>query len=463
MNKFAVDSTIDLDGLARKIRDQQLACKAFFATRQARIDDVEDRLIAEIDRLHAQLNDWGGYEADLGKFRESLRNEREELDLAAVEMESRASQLDQQRLELDAQRDQIEHELEDERVRLRSASQEDQAQWQQSLEAAKAELANESSLRMIAESQRDALDGRLADQLARFARLEAETREVKEELLSARHEEHQLRSQLAESRKLLDQRAKQLKALRDTVERERGASGENAAELNLLQQDREQLQTRVHELEAELAKAASPSGELEELNDLRRRFEMAVEDVRKLRQANEQLERKLQEVSSTAAPADDGTWEQRKQQLLHRLSQMEESGSDASQLERLNNAVRMTDEVVAEKDRQIADLVCKIQSLQDALGEAAREEVRRTSRSGDEHLAAEQERLCKLQEEWREKFRAAEIEIAVQRAENARHRAELDERARDIEAQLALAKKQVAISASQKGDEANKARKRWFK
>ncbi len=464
MNKFDVDTTVDLQGLGRKIRDQKAACKSFFATRQNRIRAVEGRLTAEVERVRTQLDDWVDYQKRLATLQESLEQERQELARAAADMDAKACELDQERLEIDTKRRETQQELEQERARLHTDSREEMAAWQQSLETLKADLEAQTSLRLKIESEREALHEQLAEHLARFARLESDAREAKEELVSARHEEHELRSQLTESRKLLDQRAKQLKALRETAERERGQeqAAANTEELNLVRQERDQLEAKVRGLEADLSKVAKQEDQLGELNDLRRRFEMAVEDVRKLRNANEQLERKVQQASAETPAAEQGSWEQQKQQLLARLSAIDNDQVDPDEIAKLENAVRMTDNVVAQKDQQIADLLSKLQCLQDSLAEAAQEEIQRTNRSHDENLSVEHDKLQKLQEEWREKLRAAEVEIAVQRAENARQRAELDEKARDIEAQLALAKKQVALSASQKEVDP-KSRRGWFK
>jgi hypothetical protein len=177
-----------------------------------------------------------------------------------------------------------------------------------------------------------------------------------------------------------------------------------------------------------------------------------------LRKANEQLERKNQQASKPAA--EQLTWEQRKRQLLAQGSTDETDKPAAQEPTSLDDTVRMTDEVILQKDQKIAELMSKLQRLQDAVEEAAREKMEQANADQTMAQTAEQERLRKLQEEWREKLRGAEVEIAVQRAENARRRAELDEKARDIEAQLALAKKQVALSA--KKDDSPRTKKRWF-
>ena len=52
----------------------------------------------------------------------------------------------------------------------------------------------------------------------------------------------------------------------------------------------------------------------------------------------------------------------------------------------------------------------------------------------DELVQQERENLRRMQEEWREKLRRAEIEISVERAKIARERVELEEKLRSLEA-----------------------------
>jgi len=95
--------------------------------------------------------------------------------------------------------------------------------------------------------------------------------------------------------------------------------------------------------------------------------------------------------------------------------------------------LRATDQAIAAKDREIAELR---QLLQDqsknlgtvAVGAAALGQML----DNDAIIREERENLRKLQEEWREKLRQAEIEIAVERAKLARQRAELEERLREL-------------------------------
>ncbi len=424
MNEFVVEADVDLDELARKIREQKSACESFFANRQTRISDVENRLISEIETIRTQLDRWVDFHLQLESIQEAIKKQQQELDRVSVELQSRSCELDEQRMEIDSTRVKMCEELEAERAKLQEVPNEEHADVLASVEALKSEMDTQTTLRAQIESDRDALNEQLAEQHARFARLEDDAREAKEELLSARHEEHELRSQLAESRKLLDQRAKQLKTLRENVEHERKhgkVAAANEAELDQLRQERDQLQRKSQKLEQQLTEHLANQNSENELSDLRRRFEMAVEDVRKLRKANEQLERKVQRTSKSAKD-EPISWDDRKQQL-----QSQAAGNDnpslAKDMATLNDAVRMTDEIVAQKDQQIVELMSKLQRLQDAVEQAAQEKIDQADADKAVAQSAEQERLRKLQEEWREKLRGAEVEIAVQRAENARRRA----------------------------------------
>ena len=53
---------------------------------------------------------------------------------------------------------------------------------------------------------------------------------------------------------------------------------------------------------------------------------------------------------------------------------------------------------------------------------------------GDEIIRRERENLAKLQDEWKEKLREAELEISVQRAKIAREQAELEDKLREFRA-----------------------------
>ena len=124
----------------------------------------------------------------------------------------------------------------------------------------------------------------------------------------------------------------------------------------------------------------------------------------------------------------------------------------------IEETVRVTDEIVNEKDLQIERLKAEIQSLGEMVmadchtdDQAEAEKGREELLDADAVIQQERTNLEKLQNEWREKLRAAEVEIAVERAQNTRLRNELEEKLGDVKVQLAQAKKmaQAATNNSQ--------------
>jgi chromosome segregation ATPase len=162
------------------------------------------------------------------------------------------------------------------------------------------------------------------------------------------------------------------------------------------------------------------------------------------RRAKAELEAWLEESPSAlpalpaqAAPATALDWEAEKRRLLAALEaegdgSSSETGSHAEALAEIQEVVRRTDMLLAEKDREIAELK---QLLQDqsanlgsvAVGAAAIGQLL----DADEIVREEREKLRRLQAEWEEKMRTAEIEISTERAKLARQRAELEEMLRE--------------------------------
>ena len=129
-------------------------------------------------------------------------------------------------------------------------------------------------------------------------------------------------------------------------------------------------------------------------------------------------------------------WESQKRMMLAKLeADFDEDDPEQAQ-DRLTveGAIRMTDEAVAEKDRELEELRRLLddqsQNLSGvAVGASAIAEMLDT----DELVKQEREKLEALQQEWREKLRKAEIDISVERAKIARERAQLEERLQALE------------------------------
>ncbi|HCK42640.1 MAG TPA: hypothetical protein DHW22_13525 [Planctomycetaceae bacterium] len=211
------------------------------------------------------------------------------------------------------------------------------------------------------------------------------------------------------------------------------ASDESSPELVSLRSERDALADRVFKLENSPPEVID--GDLQqEISDLQRRFELAADDVRQLKQINSKLQEQLsQQPLAAEDPAIDGSdWQAQKSRLLAELDAEEQSSlTDERRAARatIEGTIMLTDQVVAEKDKQIAELQASLEARPakaeiETMKHAIQEEIC----SNDELIQTERRRLEKLQQEWQEKLRSAELEISVDRAKLARERSDLEER-----------------------------------
>jgi hypothetical protein len=282
-------------------------------------------------------------------------------------------------------------------------------------------------------------------------------------LAIVQQEEREMRERVSHLGKLLNGRAEELRALRvqvATLTRERdelrdqlahawqqSPEGDPKAREDLdtaraeenarLRADRDLLAERLSAAEQRLEDGNSDDDD-NRRQELQRRFEMAVQDLREQKERNVDLENQLARKGAAAAPTLGiaGDWEAQKRQLLESLAadddEEENDDEDPEVAERrlsLQATIAITDEVVAQKDREIAELR---QLLEEQAGNIGSIAVGATAIAGildqDELIAQERARLAQVQAEWREKLRQAEIDISVQRATIARDRAEIDEK-----------------------------------
>lgn len=187
----------------------------------------------------------------------------------------------------------------------------------------------------------------------------------------------------------------------------------------------------------------TPSDSPEELDRLQRRLEMATQEIRELKQQlQEQAARPAPSSSpaaaSKAAALDSKSfdWETQKKRLLQELETDFDSSQPAQAKEklRLEDVIRETDRIIAEKDRELADLRQLLEEQSSCPGtpepdNAAREQLL----DADEIVAAERAKVLQLQHEWQEKLRKTEVEISIERAKIARERLQLEEKIRAIQ------------------------------
>ncbi len=213
-------------------------------------------------------------------------------------------------------------------------------------------------------------------------------------------------------------------------------------ELDELRAERQHLLDRLAQSEND--PGSHPQTELSEQqhDDLRRRFEMAVEDVRELKACNAELEEKLrqgvrgEQAAVTNSPSDTGLdWAAQKQRLLAQLDDFDDDDEEEARDKlAVDGAIRITDQVVAEKEKEIVELKAQ-------LAKAPAEQEHHAGAAdligNDEAIQSERAKLIQLQDDWKQKLRKAEIEISVEKAKVARERTQLEEQLHVYEARLA--------------------------
>ncbi len=239
----------------------------------------------------------------------------------------------------------------------------------------------------------------------------------------------------------MNQRAAQLTEARGRIEElihQQETSTEDAArseELIALERERDELQDALGELKSKVAAntAAQDEGALK---DLRRRFELAVESVRSLKSRNEALTEQINDLRE-AAEANPSAGSE-----TPRVKSPSEQEAESKQAA---EATLVADRLLAQKDKKIGQLEAMVKSLHHNV-EQLQNRPTPDQTEGAAPLSADE--FQRVQQEWLEKQRSSEVEIAVERAHNARIRSELEEKMRDVEAQLALARKKSNITPS---------------
>jgi chromosome segregation ATPase len=266
--------------------------------------------------------------------------------------------------------------------------------------------------------------------------------------------EHKFQLALADVQKLRQENGE----LREELATRPEASDAESPELVAIRAERDMLEARVAELEAATTAAAAAPGQ-QELEDLHRRFEMAVEDVRELKQENAKLRDQLAKAKPAVggdAPAASGKldWAAQKARLLATLAEEEGDGpiDHDRKKERLSiqDTIEATERALAEKEQELAELREATEEADANRGPDLREQTEAIL-NADEIIAQERERLTQLQAEWEQKVRTAELEMSIERAKLAREQAALKERIFELEK-----------LAPQSADESGKPRRRWL-
>jgi chromosome segregation ATPase len=436
---------------------------------QARQDELaarESALQAAHERLHQE-------QAELQKLREQLAHDSAQLGRLRQCLEARAAELDAQRDRLTSRWDQ----LKEQRRRIAEHFRQQRAEQNRQIEVLRKASAGAGSAENSAPLQR-ALDealarsDRLSEQLTQAAH-EAQLRG--EELQAARAETSRLQQQVAGLHKELEALRKASQAAPPS----RDASAPAQAEKEVLIQRLVKQAEKIAAVEQELARAHQELAKLKDqqsngggsdhrLEDMHRRYEMAIEDLKAERARRLELEAQLARAKASASSSSsEGTldWESQKRRLLASLEADfdDDEASEERKQQRLaiEDVIRKTDEIVAAKNREVESLeqLLKEQSSNvGALGVGVNAVAEVLDK--DEVIRQERENLLQLQNEWREKLRQAEIDISLDRAKIARERAELEQKLSEIR-QAAAASASGGKPSSDKADKKPSVR-RWL-
>ena len=273
--------------------------------------------------------------------------------------------------------------------------------------------------------QRERVHGFLAAQRERVQRIEAE--------LSARIE--QCRIELTRQQEELDTRrakldeAEQALAQRQlALEHERGQQDAQRAQMEGL---RETLSRRSADLDARQEQIEALRSRTEEQ---RRRI---VRDLRARRQAlltqpqRREPDSKRQPPSkpAPAEPAGRLSWEAEKERIMAALESEDNGSQTTVRRTEIEEVIRVTEDALAEKDREIEEMKQVLDSQASNIGQVAVGAVALGEiLDKDALIREERENLKRLQQQWEEKLRRAEIEISLERAKLARGKAELEEK-----------------------------------
>jgi hypothetical protein len=368
------------------------------------------------------------------------------------------------------------------------------AELESSLAAAEASAANERFdddllLRSEASERRCVeLEAELVSLRAAAAAREGElthddeVRELRVELELYRESEAALRKESAELREKLEQAKANSDDVAENEERLAAfalASADRIAEDERRDSQLEELRRELADVERDLAQEREIRRSLEEerqaaegvassgSGDLQRRYEFAMDDVRSLKRRVLDLEDEVRRAKSSggagASAAAGGAldWESQKRRLLEQLSEESDESLDADERTAIENAIKMTDEVIAEKEAELEELrrLLEYRSAMvpdAAVGAAALGAVL----DADELIVEERERLKGLQKEWEEKLRSAEVDLSLERARLSRERLELDDARREIDE----FRKEFAAASKKPGSktEPGSPKRRWM-
>lgn len=252
--------------------------------------------------------------------------------------------------------------------------------------------------------------------------------------------ERRLRELLELQQTRLEELQRQLEAAEESARRRQGTLQEQLA---ALEAEREALQNQLKGAPGPRQTNPVRQGYEGEAEEIQQRYELALEDIRRLQAENQELRLQLEKIASAENVSGQGpeeSWEAFKRRVLESLEaenkEAEEPIDETRRQERvqIQEVIAKTEEALAAKDRELEAMRHLLENQSAnlgamAVGAAAVGELL----DQDEIIRQQRETLQRLEAEWREKLRQAEVELSLERAALARQRAELEEKLRQIE------------------------------
>ncbi|NIL95614.1 MAG: hypothetical protein GTO53_00290, partial [Planctomycetales bacterium] len=425
MDQDFIQSSVGVDAatdLAQLLDQQSARADDFFTRERQRMQELETELLAHVHQLNeqlSQLSQGAQLATDLSAIEEQLQKRSGSLESAESEFQQAQEQLHNRCAELQERADQL----------VQTEQELDRTADQLSQQAEQLEQEKTATTR-----QRGRIASRLRARRARFLQQLDQQQQQIEQLQASRAEDTQTFQALSDRQTALADE-------RDRLQRD----------WEQLQIDFQQQRQQVDQLQQQLAKAESQEGtdptDPSLADDLQTRLDLAMKDIHELREKNAALQKSLEKAEADAEEATEAPfdWEAQKRRLLESLDGEDATSLNDQEKESLQEKIRQTDEIVAEKDRVIADLQQQLQSQPVA---AATDTAPPAQEAIDSDAVVQQERdkLGQLQEDLREKMRKAEVEISLERAKLAREKSALQDKLSDLETvvQKRLAELQAA-------------------
>lgn len=214
-----------------------------------------------------------------------------------------------------------------------------------------------------------------------------------------------------------------------------------AAQQTRLETAEATLEDAISRLEAAISeRAAGEGGETADDDGYRRRYEMAIEDLRELKANNSLLQEQLAKARATASTLakqnrDQTTsvdWETEKRRTLAALESDLDEADPKLHAERvkIEDVLKTTEQIIAERDKEIEGLKKQLDQVPGSGPLEQMATAMELTLQNDIVIQQERERLRQLEEQLQSRLCRAEIEISLERAKLARERTEMEERLR---------------------------------